>query len=412
MSETDFSDESESDGDDDDAIDNTLLLLHHQRLLKKKRGTVVHSRYRKTYYRGLRQSARRLRDRRIPRASLVKPDESPWKYLYDSGNDQALVTATGVDHATFAFLLASFEPLYDNHTIDKDTGEIRERAPRSKGGRPRSLNAAACLGMTLMWTRTRGAEWSLSMLFGTTGTPTSVWIRFGRRILVDVLRASPEGDIKMPSEEELEEYIEAISDRHPNLGRERVWGAMDGLKLHLEQSGDHIIQNMFYNGWTCDHYVTNLFLFAPDGTICLRVTNCPGAVHDSIVGSWGRVYKKILRIYERYGAKITVDSAFAGEGNDYLIKSAQSVANAESNAEVLMLREATSMRQASEWGMRGLQGSFPRLKDRFVYEERGERQLMLEMFVRLYNLRARLVGMNQIQSHYMPWLDRSAYDVF
>ena len=38
------------------------------------------------------------------------------------------------------------------------------------------------------------------------------------------------------------------------------------------------------------------------------------------------------------------------------------------------------MRQASEWGMRSLQGSFPRLKDRFAcYEERGDRKLMLEM---------------------------------
>lgn len=29
-----------------------------------------------------------------------------------------------------------------------------------------------------------------------------------------------------------------------------AYSAADGLKLYLEQSGDSIIHNMFYNGWT------------------------------------------------------------------------------------------------------------------------------------------------------------------
>ena len=37
--------------------------------------------------------------------------------------------------------------------------------------------------------------------------------------------------------------------------------------------------------------------------------------------------------------------------------------------ELLINREATSMRQSTKWGMRSLQESFPRLKDRFQYEE-------------------------------------------
>jgi hypothetical protein len=58
--------------------------------------------------------------------------------------------------------------------------------------------------------------------------------------------------------------------------------------------------------------------------------------------------------------------------------------------------------------MRGLQGSFPCLKDRLLYEERGERRIILEMIVLLYNFRASTVGMNQIQSTFMPHLERSA----
>lgn len=69
---------------------------------------------------------------------------------------------------------------------------------------------------------------------------------------------------------------------------------------------------------------------------------------------------------------------------------------------------ATSARQTAEWGMRGLQASFPRLKDRFVYEERGERRITLKMLLLLYNMRARMVGINQIRNTYMPHLIQDA----
>jgi hypothetical protein len=65
------------------------------------------------------------------------------------------------------------------------------------------------------------------------------------------------------------------------------------------------------------------------------------------------------------------------------------------------------MRQATEWGMRALKSSFPRLKDRFVYEENGERKLMQMMMIYLY-LRARKVGINQIRNVYMPALNVDA----
>ena len=41
-----------------------------------------------------------------------------------------------------------------------------------------------------------------------------------------------------------------------------VFCVADGLKLYLEQSGSYFVQNMFYIGWTQDHYVTDVLLFA------------------------------------------------------------------------------------------------------------------------------------------------------
>lgn len=189
------------------------------------------------------------------------------------------------------------------------------------------------------------------LIFGLTAGHLSLWLRFARRcLLVRILRDDPLAKVMLPTEHEIWQFEEAIVLKYPAL--ERCWGAMDGLKLRLEKAGDEGTQNNFYNGWTHDHYISNLFLFFPDGR--------------NNIDAQGKVRQRSA-----------------------------------------IHRQATSVRQLSEWGMRGLQGSFPRLKDRLMYEERGERRIILEMIVLLYNYRASTVGINQIQSSFMPHLKRN-----
>jgi hypothetical protein len=71
-------------------------------------------------------------------------------------------------------------------------------------------------------------------------------------------------------------------------------------------------------------------------------------------------------------------------------------------------QQATSMRQAAEWGMRAIQSSFPRLKDTFVYEDTGERRILMMMVCLLYNLRAHTVGIDQIKNVFMKHLNEDA----
>jgi hypothetical protein len=61
---------------------------------------------------------------------------------------------------------------------------------------------------------------------------------------------------------------------------------------------------------------------------------------------------------------------------------------------LLRLRQATSVRQSAEWGMRVFQRSFPRLKNAMSYEERGERRLILESTILLSSFRAHQVGIS------------------
>ena len=392
-----------------------LLLLYKQHA--RKNAFVVHSRYRKTFLKKLKSLQRRLRQRRIPRVALQVATHSAWKTLFRSGNDQALITLTGLDFETFNWLCPKFFIWYDTHSpfVDPDGCIVPLRnLPVNQGGRPRMLSGADCLGLCLAWTRTRGSIMVLQIIFGMTGTPVSMYLRFGRQILIEVLKAEPLAAIKTPSIEMIRTFQDVISQKHPALNG--VWCCMDGLKLYLQQAGDSNTQNRFYNGWTHDHYVTSVFVFCPDGTIPICCYNLPGSVHDSLVAEWGNIYPKLERVYDAVGGRCAVDSAFSFQRYPFLVKSGQQhpVTNSrrEFSRQLQINKEATAMRQSAEWGMRAIQSSFPRLKDRFTYEENGERKLMLKMMILLYNLRSRKVGINQIRNTYMPALNVNANRVY
>ena len=105
-------------------------------------------------------------------------------------------------------------------------------------------------------------------------------------------------------------------------------------------------------------------------------------------------------IYDLYKAKIVVDSAFqVVKTKQFLIKSSQQ--DPESYRGVSINRAATSVRQLSEWGMRQIQGQFPRLKDPLPYEEFGERKVILNLQVLLYNYQTSTIGINQILNSFM-----------
>ena len=98
---------------------------------------------------------RQRRDRRIPRIALRMYKSPPFHYLYDSGNNQALLNCTGFDHEKFKNLLDKFSTKFDNYTFDERSGLIRPKIMRK--GRPRDLDAIGGLGLILMWYRTRGS---------------------------------------------------------------------------------------------------------------------------------------------------------------------------------------------------------------------------------------------------------------
>jgi DDE superfamily endonuclease len=198
--------------------------------------------------------------------------------------------------------------------------------------------------------------------------------------------------------------------RHPML--DGVFCVGDGLKLPIQCPNDVLIQNRFYNGWAKGHYISNLLIFGIDGKIIHCVLNAPGSVHDSTLAEWGGFYESMQNIYLECGGKCCMDSAFASQDNPSIIKSSDSIHTGDGERDVLINREAISLRQAAEWGMHAIQSAFPRIKNKFRYEENGFRALNLELMVLLYNFRLHHVGLNQIKTVYNKYLDTEADTMF
>jgi DDE superfamily endonuclease len=362
---------------------------------------ICNKRKKKTFRDRLTLEGRRRRQRNLPRASLLPPQESAWQKLYDAKDDPALITITGFDYRAFNAMHDLFKPLFEQYSpwTPKNPGYYYKRVDINQvKGSARIISSSQCLALVLAWYRFRGSEYVLQGWFGFTGCHTNVWLRFGRRMLLKCLINHPLARVEMPSNEGIERLKQLCQIRHASLGD--VYCTADGLKIAFQSCSELRKQSMYYNGWVGGHYVTNLFVYSIEGRIIEACINVPGSVHDSSIAHMFGVYKKLEEKHLLTGGKCVVDSAFAAANRPCLIRSSQDLTKACDAAERVRLEEATSLRQTSEWGMRAIQGAFPRLKDAMKYEEKGERIRILRLVPLLYNFRLEVVGLNQIMNTY------------
>jgi hypothetical protein len=76
----------------------------------------------------------------------------------------------------------------------------------------------------------------LQLVFGLTYTNLNVYLRFGIRLIVEIFRSDLHARVSLPSPDEISSYMSAFRERHPLLTD--CWATMDGLKLHLQASGN------------------------------------------------------------------------------------------------------------------------------------------------------------------------------
>lgn len=81
------------------------------------------------------------------------------------------------------------------------------------------------------------------MLFGITSSVCSLFIRYGRRLVLQGLSRDVNDAVRLHCDTEIVDYKASISSTHSMLTD--VYEVANGLKIYLEQSGDTIIKNMF-----------------------------------------------------------------------------------------------------------------------------------------------------------------------
>jgi hypothetical protein len=121
---------------------------------------------------------------KIPRCALIPLELSTWQKLQASRNDQAYITMMGFDVDSFEKNLEKFSPIYLMHTPFDASGMIvsLDDVRRQK----RKVLPADCLGLVLVWMRTRGLLNVLQLVFGLTYTNLSAYLWFGIRLIVEV----------------------------------------------------------------------------------------------------------------------------------------------------------------------------------------------------------------------------------
>jgi hypothetical protein len=207
-----------------------------------------------------RRAALRAETRQYLTRPELLPDprhDTPWQRLYASKSDRAFITTMGFDVATFEYMLEPFRQEWDSTAIPRtDTNTAGE--PRLYR---RSLDAAGALGLVLHYLNSTMNDISLGLIFALIPSTISRYRDFGLDILLLALQISiPEGTVAYPREQaEFAALSDAINARHPLL--EGCFGTLDGMKTPIRESSNPEIENMNYNGWLHDHYVSSVFLF-------------------------------------------------------------------------------------------------------------------------------------------------------
>lgn len=273
-----------------------------------------------------------------------------------------------------------------------------------------SLSAAAALGLMPHYLNSTMSEITLQQIFRVTAAVCSHYMRFGLRILPQVLKIIPQAAIEWPNHsDQFRDFAARIFERHPLINGGCCF--VDGLNILMAKSRDEDVQNAHYNGWTCSHYCSSVLAFAPDLCLIYCALSAPDSWHDVAVAR--KLYVKLLDNTPK-GFFAIADTAFPK--NHVLLNSLimtplkknskaprllQQVGRMD-DFEAMMTKNAqlVSARQVAEWDMRSLQGSFSQLKMPLPADDSEFRAVVLETCARLHQVRTRVVEINQIRAVY------------
>jgi hypothetical protein len=306
------------------------------------------------------------------RPAIVDPRELPWKKLYENAAVTSFLHMTSLTREAFWALL---DYIFD----------VEDIVLHRRHGRPCSMGPDGYLSLLLFCLGSTMNNKHLCLIFGLTPSVCSRAINWMLRKTVRLLNNNPFEKVKFPSNAKMREFAYMVQAREPLV--DDIIGFMDGVSFPTECTSERVQQNAFYCGYHCDTMVNNVFAYGPDGIVFFAVVNFPGSWADgSLTARFLLQMKRRIRDY-----KICVDQGFPRSGDAYgtfvgpVTKRAGRHLHHDLHDYLLCISNVhTLLRQASEWGMPGLQGIFPRCKKCLPGDNKMQR-LVLNAIVLVHN---------------------------
>ena len=199
------------------------------------------------------------------------------------------------------------------------------------GGRRRLIDERTILAICLQWVNCRARQKTLCLVFSLTPATFSRYLNLGLRELgryynnstslhylvltthssCRLLPTIPECAIRWPTAPDMRRFSNMISAMEPLV--KDVWGGLDGLEIPVEEPGEALKQNAYFNGWKHHTKTSSIFVYAPDGTIAYVKGNLPGSWHDSWCAAKLRQYLLDEGVHPR-PFSVCSDTAFSSWG--------------------------------------------------------------------------------------------------
>lgn len=336
---------------------------------------------------------------KLTRSALQHPHLAPWQQIVNFADESSFLDLTGFSRAAFK----------DLFTVCFPPEELAVKA-----GRPSSLDNQGKLGLYLFYLGSRMSVKHLCLIFGVVPSVACKYINEMIKLVPSRLSSNARAAILYPDEDQKQQWAAMVQAREPRVAN--VIGFIDGVALAVQCAETVEDQTLAYNGYHHDTTCNNVLAFAPTGKVFAAALNYPGSYHDAKV-----CHSIIDWALESLGDyAICVDQGFPRNGPLWgkfvgpMSRRQRRSILPEYQAFLAELHGLyVSLRQASEWGMRALQGTFPRIKSRLP-SDKDKRLMIILGVVLLHNFRTDIVGLNQIATvfnpHYEQYIHLSHYD--
>ena len=231
---------------------------------------------------------------------------------------------------------------------------------------------------------------SLCPVFGLAPSSLGVWLDYSLEVLLRVVKrkSRKEFEIRWPNVEEMRASA-SLLEHNRTYGHllQGLFAITDIGRMPCADYTDVDLQNAYFEGFTQNVEVTNLFVRNFFGDIIHASVSYPDSCHDTqLAGMSGLYFPKLSDEMTPPGMAILGDSAFfnttkatngkllrgrkSNEVND-IPKSAALAA-----VDLLLQRAMPSERRSAEWDVRAMKGPFQRLKTALPADSRKLHRLI------------------------------------